>query len=520
MKTKERRPWRLRLRSEVRIRPCLLALPVVVALAGGFTLGGAGGGAGADTSLLGYNASALAIGSQYAFNVPGVVPLPNENLIEEDVPFSRVTVGAGPVVDSLAAPYYPGDIAASLGSLLAEFGAPNLPLNDPLLAESKYPTSPGYTGHASFGVAPSQATPAEPSIYSSTADTSSSGGDATGTISDLALDNVAAAAPVTSALGSLPGAGSGSSSGSGGSQSLLDIGNISSTNTVSLGNASITSTSTAQIKSIDIAGMVDISGLTSTASATSDGTTGTPTSSVHLAQVTVDGESAYVDNKGVHITATDTPPAGITAAQLQETMNATLAQDGISVQLLSPQNTSQGAQASANAGGLQISISHQFDVPFIPGEPTIPVPQLGNVGLPAGIYTATTSITFGLAQASVNASGVASGNSGNSGSASGTPTTSAGAASSLGAVGNTGVTGNTGAFGTGAVDSLGATGDSGSGGGGSAGSTAVPLTSTSFPIRGIPAPIGWMVTALLACILAAYPLLLLARWQFSDRRRT
>jgi hypothetical protein len=506
----------------VRIRPLLLAVPVVVALSGGFVVGEAGDGAGANTSLVGYNASALAIGSQYAFNVPGVVPLPNENLIEEDVPFSRITVGAGPVVDSLAAPYYPGDIAASLGSLLAEFGAPNLPLNDPLLAESKYPTSPGYTGQASFGVAPSQATPAEPSIYSSTADSSSSGGDATGTVSDLALDNVAALAPVTSALGSLPGAGGASGSSSSDSQSLVDIGNISSTNTVSLGTSSITSTSTAQVKSIDIAGLVDISGLTSTASATSDGTTGTPTSSVHLSQVTVDGDSAYIDNTGVHITAADTPSAGVTPAQLQETVNATLTQDGVSVQLLSPQNTSQGAQASANAGGLQISISHQFDVPFIPGEPTIPVPQLGNVGLPAGIYTATTSITFGLAQASVDSSGAASGNSGNSGAVSPPPTTSAatGPSSTIGNTGNTGVTGNTGALGTGSVESLGVTGGTGPGDGGAAGSTPVPLTSTSFPIRGIPAPIGWTVTALLACILAAYPLLLLARWQFSGRRRT
>ena len=52
-------------------------------------------------------------------------------------------------------------------------------------------------------------------------------------------------------------------------------------------------------------------------------------------------------------------------------------------------------------------MTHQFDIPFIPGEPTIPVPQLGNVGLPAGDYTVTTSITFGLAQASVDASAAA-----------------------------------------------------------------------------------------------------------------
>ena len=53
-----------------------------------------------------------------------------------------------------------------------------------------------------------------------------------------------------------------------------------------------------------------------------------------------------------------------------------------------------------------VSLSHQFDVPFIPGEPTIPVPELGNVGLPAGLYTMTTSITFGMAQVDVSATGI------------------------------------------------------------------------------------------------------------------
>ena len=33
----------------------------------------------------------------------------------------------------------------------------------------------------------------------------------------------------------------------------------------------------------------------------------------------------------------------------------------------------------------------QFAVPFVPGEPTIPLPApLSNLGLPAGVYTATT----------------------------------------------------------------------------------------------------------------------------------
>src|ERR1700722_20311137 len=98
----------------------------LAAAAGAAALGALGplAVAGADNSLTGYNASALAVGAQFTFNVPKVVPLPNENLIEEDIPFARTTVGSGPLVDALGTPYYPGDIAANIGSLLTEFGAP------------------------------------------------------------------------------------------------------------------------------------------------------------------------------------------------------------------------------------------------------------------------------------------------------------------------------------------------------------------------------------------------------------
>jgi hypothetical protein len=162
-----------------------------------------------------------------------------------------------------------------------------------------------------------------------------------------------------------------------------------------------------------------------------------------------------------------------------------------------------------------ISLTHQFAVPFIPGEPTIPLPALGNVGLPAGDYTMTTSVTFGLAQASVNGTGLV-GNTGASGN-----TGTAAAPSTAGTLGNNGNTGNTGfgfTGGTGSAQSLGATGA----GGGSATPTPGPTNATAFPISGIPPPLGWTITALLLCVLLAYPLLLLARWQFAaaGRRRT
>jgi hypothetical protein len=476
----------------------LLALPPLV---GAVAIGPLAASGGADTSLLGYNASALAIGAQFAFNVPGVVPLPNENLIEDDVPFARVTLGGGPVVDSVGAPYYPGDIAASLGTLLQTFGAPALPLNDPLLAESKYPTSPGFPATVTF---PKGTQPGQLPVGQGTATTSTGGGTASGTVTDLSLANLLN-------LPKLPVIGGILSSSSG---SVIDIGNISSTNDVVVNTSSITSTATSTLGAIDIAGLVDIAGMDSTAVAKSDGTTGTPTATVRLGDVTVDGTAAYIDNTGVHIAKNASPPVGITPAQLQQTVNATLGQDGVNIRLLDTQQKSNGAQASADSGGLVISLNHQFAVPFIPGEPTIPIPELGNVGLPAGDYTMTTSITFGLAQASVNASSPvpSTGTTGNTGAGAATN------ASSLGTLGTTGVTGNTG-FGSpgsqGLAQSLGA--PTGPGGSGSA--VPGPTNATAFPINGIPPPLGWTVTALLLCALLAYPLLVLARWQFATAGR-
>jgi hypothetical protein len=299
---------------------------------------------------------------------------------------------------------------------------------------------------------------------------------------------------------------------------LLDVGNISAANTVGVGSSSIQATSTSQIKAINIAGMVDISGLTGTAAATSDGTTATPTASLHLGQVTVDGVGAFIDNTGVHIAATSTGTLGVTPATLQKTLDATLAQDGISIRVLDPKLTTNGAEGIANAGGLSVAVAHQFDVPFIPGEPTLPVPGLGNVGLPAGLYTTTTSITFGMAQVDVSATALGADLAPGSGAAGNGSTDASGVtppdSSSFDSSSGTGLT----TFGgtSGAVQDLSTTGP----GSANANRTSPIATSaTAFPIRGIPAPLGWAVAALLLCMLLAYPLLLLARWQFLAGRR-
>jgi len=466
--------------------------------------------AGADSTIAGYNASALGIGAQFTWNVPGLVPLPGENLIEEDVPFARTNVGQGPVVDSIGAAYYPGDIAAGLGSLLVTFGAPPSAsqLNDTNLAHTQYPNSPSAGSQASFGVSPSTGSPANPSIFYSTSHSTQSGGDATGVLTDFALSNVGGASSPTSALPTSQTA----------AQSLVDVGNISANDKVSVTSSAITSTASSQVSAIDVAGMINIAGITSMANATSDGNTGTPTSTLHLGAVTVDGQPAYIDNTGVHITSSSSPASSITPAQLQETVDATLSQDGIAIRLVDPKLTNQGPEATADSGGLVVSISHQLDVPFIPGEPVLPVPELGNTGLPAGLYTVTTSMTFGLAQANVQAANVAS-NTGNTGAGTSVAATSASTTGNTGSGGFStfGNSGNTGGFSTTSVQPTGP---------GSSASSSLPAQSlqapssaADFPIHGIPAPVGWVVVLLAFSLIGAYPFLLLARWQFTGRRR-
>jgi hypothetical protein len=468
--------------------------------------------AGGQTTLLGYNATTLAVGAQFAFNVPNVLPLPNENLIEEDIPFARINLGQGPVVDALGAAYYPGDVAAQIGTLLQTDGFPFPVPNDTVLAESKYPTSPGYTGSATYGANPATATPAQPSAFYATADSSDAGGDASGFVSNLALDNEGITP--TLPLGGGPST----------ADSLVDIGNVNSTSHVVLGASSITSTALSSVKSIDIAGLVDIAGVTGTASTTSDGTTGTPTAGLQVGQVTVDGDSAYIDATGVHVPDTDSTSAGgFSPAQLQQTINGTFGQDGITVTLINPTLTSSGGTASANAGGLEVSIAHQLDVPFVPGEPNVPLPQLGNQGLPAGNYTVTTSITFGLAQTSVAATSLA-------GEISPVPSTTVTtvAPTSVAPTGNTGNTGTGGSAGTlgsttqsfsvptGSVQSLAPTG---LGSSPTSAPTSLASTPASFPIPSVPAPLGWAITGALGCFIFCYPLLLLARYQFIPRGR-
>jgi len=511
---------------------------------------------GSGTQVVGETVTSEAIGAQFAFNIPGLIPLPDENIIELDGAFARSIVSSGPDVQSIGAPYYPGDILGNLGGLESEFVPTSLgplglcPLgstpsppsctfpvagNWPFMAESEYPATPAYGSSATFSPTcsdipstPCQSLPSSaPDGLSGTSTADNSGGGANGTISDMIVG---------------PGMGQNGAA-------LLEVASEQSNEAVNIASSLVTATASSVVKAIDIAGMVDITELSSDAQSTSDGTTGSPTSTVHLGQVTVDGQPAYIDNQGVHVVGTNPAPAGApTASQLQSSLDAAFSEDGISVALVTPQDTTNGPEGIANTGGLVISFSHSFNVPFAnTGELTAPLPctslasvpfgstacpltpcvptqavgnnpvssnipglagqeVLGDVCVPAGNYTAVTSVTLGLATADVNASGLQSLGSSPLGLGS----------SGLGGLGAS----TSGLTALGSQTSLGSVSGPGSSCSGCSTSTK-PFGAilTHFPIRGIPAPVGWVALGLILCVLFAYPMMLTARWQFLVGRR-
>jgi hypothetical protein len=461
---------------------------------GASAIAGAGAASGdtsttAAPSIAGYVGTAQALGIQFAFNVPDLIPLPNQNLLEDDIPFSRTLVENGPVVDALGAPYYPGDVAADVGTLLKTFGVPLPVPNDTALAEAKYPTSPGYGATASFGVPAPAGSPVTPNLATASTAASANGGISTATLSDVSLG--------------VPGV------------SLLDIASIQSTNSIQITPSAIVGTANSLIKSIDIAGILDITELQSAAGATSDGTTGTPTASLRLGQVTIAGVPGYIDASGVHVDGQTESVDGVTPRQAQLLIDNTFSQDGISVRLSDPTTTTMAAQGAADSGALVISFTHQLDLPALNGVPPLPsLPGLGTVSVPAGLYTVTTSITLGSAVTNVTATPLASFNH--------EPISSAGLGGIGGGLGGLSLGGGglSSTFPS-AASTLTTLAPSGPGATTSAPTvtpTAVVPLFDRFPL-GIPAPVGWIIAALVLCILVAYPLLLIARWQYVGGRR-
>ena len=327
-------------------------------------------------ALAGYNLGATAAAVEFDLNSPGLLPIGEAttgNIVSVDLPFARTTVSSGPSIDALGSPLYPGDAAAHLGTAIATFGGPETP-NEPVLSEAQYPPTPSNRTDETFS------TPAvQNSAFSMGAASSVSHASATGANVNALVGEIGVGPAVSSAA------------------NLVHIVSSKVTNTVQLGDSTVSTTATSVVSGIDIAGVIQIASVTGSAGGKSDGNNGTPTASLNLGPVTVAGQPAYIDQDGVHLAGQGGGGGLISAAN---TVLQNLAAQGISIHTISPTETTNGAQTSNNSGAVLISLTG--NTPTVPGlaplAPGLP-PTPGQPSVPF-----TINLLLGSATATANAS--------------------------------------------------------------------------------------------------------------------
>ncbi|HEY2430437.1 MAG TPA: hypothetical protein VGI06_15965 [Acidimicrobiales bacterium] len=427
--------------------------------------------------VAGYTISSTAAGFRYQLNSPGLLPVGDARVgtvAEFDVPFSRINVDQGPVIDAISSPVYPGDTAARLGSALGTFGAPGVP-NDPVLAESNFPPAPGFAESAQFN---------QPAAGNGT-------GVATASSTATATGGTADAAVTSASLAKGPGG-----------SSPVHTGSIETNATSDVGGACVDASAQSRTASIDIAGVIAIGGVVGYAAARSDGTKAVPQATLKVGAVTVAGLPAYIDGNGVHL-ASQQPVGGAVVQVVTSLLQKTLSSDHLSIKLLQPSTTVKDGQATADAGGIEIAVQQTL--------PAIGQPPAGTPPLP--LYNI---VEYGAAGVAVNAT---------TAPAPGSETSSAGTGGASSGTGSTGgsalpvVTGgtSTGALPTGTGTDLGTTGASATGAttGGGQQLSSQPIAA---PGRGSPAPIGWILVGILLAIVAVGPMMGYARWQLLEGR--
>ncbi len=431
-----------------RFRVRVHRLPVLGAAALLLVAGGSGllaaaftaGPAGADSSLGGFTVSGLAEAVTAQYEQPNF-PLPATPSLEFDEGYAATTDNFGPTGTATASSLYPGQVVANAGPELALLvpGAPLPPAPVwPVQATSEYPQAPNSGSTDQPGV-------------NMDASSTTNGNTASATLGDDAATAGSNGADPTLQ------APSGSGNPLAGSSAIFGIGDMSATSSSLAPSTSANAQSSATDTGISIlGGFITIGSVTSTATATSDGTTGKVTGSTEVQNMDIAGEQVTVDANGISAAGQSTPaPLPIS------TLNSDLSDLGISLSVTNATDKVSGPSASRTLDGLKISIDLKtLDDPI--NQLTSLLPASVTSQLPVAVPD-DQQLTLDLATVQVNSTAApafAAGNSGNSGAApaASTPSTPS-AVSSAAIAGNSGTPGIAGTTGTGGTFS----GDTGTG---------------------------------------------------------
>jgi hypothetical protein len=410
------------------------AMLSALACAGGITLcwaAPAGADANAAGQLGGFQTTSMGTGVRITYEQPNF-PVPATPTLEGNFGFSTTSYNAGPTSASTASTVWPGQVGAGALNQLPLLLQPYLGTTPlwPLIQNFKGGPWP-VQATSSFPVAPGGSANANQDGTGVTMEASSSqdSGSATCSFGTGTGQNVPAALP--SGVVQVQSIGS----------SVL--GQVLGAN----GTPQAVSQATAVLHGVSIAGgLIQVGGMTSTATSTSDGNTAGVTGSSAVSQVTIGGQSVTIDKDGIHAAGQNQSLLG----PLLPSVNQVLTTAGITIALEQPTDTVSGASGERVLPGLQITIDlTKYDGQFQQLLQMLP-PQLLSVVNQIPIpFPQEQILVINLGYVDVSASASPSFNSG--------PTDTGSGGGDLGTAGLTGSSGDFGSPSTTGFDGSGAT---------------------------------------------------------------
>jgi hypothetical protein len=259
----------------------------------------------AASALIGYEATASGTALTAFPRIPALLPV--EAPVEATVALATATLSSGGQGFGRASTFYPGSLAAGLRPLLETGTGTRLPIPDyPIVVEArefeeaKRSELPGLAMSAD----------ADPARAVAVADVGSIGLPAVVGISSIRTE----------------------------SRTVLDA-------------DAVTATSTTTLHGIDLAGVLHIGTLVSTASVRADGTTSTCQGSVRISDADVAGTPITIDDDGIEVAGTALPGLGLgpLLAQL-------LAASGVEVRVLGGTDGCGGSLGNRTSAGLLLRI--------------------------------------------------------------------------------------------------------------------------------------------------------------------
>jgi len=262
-------------------------------------------------------------------------PSPTHPDFDGSVPAAQSTIDSGPIGHGLSSIFWPGPLGGNFGAALNQINqvcAPVLPV--PGLPPVCQPVPQQLKDHASQFNDPVRAETFFPQAPQDSKYTNIPGATITSHIDPYGKK--------VDSLGALDGFGA---------PGVGAVANLTAHSVDSLSDTAATAEATSEADSIVLAGgMVTVGRVFSTAKLTTDGQTATGDGHTTIDGLKIAGQSATVDDQGVHIAGQSNPLHN----QINQAVAQALAKSGLTIKLVKNDESIKGATGSVTAGSLVI----------------------------------------------------------------------------------------------------------------------------------------------------------------------